>query len=489
MRVMAKETVDQLQGGGKLKGSERQEKDRSFLGTEKFSTLMPRLAIPTMVAQVVNVLYSMVDRMFVGHIPEVGAAALTAIGICMPLLMVVSAFASFAGAGGAPLAAIRLGQGDARASRKVVAASTVLLAIFAVACMVVGYAFAPQLLSAFGASSATLPYALSYFRICLAGTPFVMVSVGLSAFLLAQGDSSRALVATGSGALINIALDALFILVLGMGIEGAATASIISQFASAVFVMLFLQSKNSTLRLERSSGKIGSAMYRKILSLGSGPFFIGASEGILTIVLNVQMQVWGGDAYVGALTVLETFNMLVVAIAMGFTQGTQPIMSYSFGAGLTDRVRRASRTIRLVAFAITAAIGVIVIVFARPIASAFTTDEVIAEIIISMTPIYLSGLSFFGLQLGVQSTFMGLGKGMYSLVVAFVRKIVLFIPLALILPNFFGAPGVVYAEPVSDFISIVFCNLLLALTMRKFLAPSTPSAQSTSSAQPTHPAQ
>ena len=476
------------------------DNSREYLATAPLVPLMVKLAIPAMAAQLVNLLYSIVDRIFIGHIAAYGTDALTGLGICVPMTMLISSFAGLAAFGGAPLASMRLGAGERDEAQHVMRIAQTLMAAFAVALLVIGYAFMPQLLGLFGASATTLPYAQGYLSIYMIGTFFVMINVGLSMFLLAQGNSAQMLIATCAGAVVHIALDALFIFGLGWGIEGAATSSIFSQGICAVMVVWYLRRPTSALRFEFRLARPEWPIVRRIFSIGSGRFFIMITESLLVSVMNMTLQAYGGDLYVGALTILSSVLNLCMALMQGFTQGTQTIVSFCYGARHIERVRRAARYIVVGTFCMSVVLVGIAFLFPAPFVHLFSNDEVLCTLAIDQTPVYLFGMIFFGAQLGLQSVFMGLGRGLCSLTVAFVRKIVLFIPLVLILPMFVGAEGVFLAEPISDLCSIAFCSTLFACTIPKMLrraedeaatsknASDNAGAESETSAGEAHPA-
>lgn len=446
--------------------------DKSFLGTEPLGRLMVRLAVPTIVAQVINLLYNIVDRVFIGHIAGVGTDALTGVGVAFPLIMLVSAFSAFAGAGGAPLASIALGRRDVQHAERILQNTVVLLALFAVALLVVIYPLRDPLLLMFGASEATLPYASSYLGIYLTGTFFVMAYLGLNPFVLAQGNSKRALVAMASGAVLNIVLDPVFIFVLGWGVQGAAVASVIAQGVSAVITVAYFRSAGSALRLSARLARPSAAIVKKILALGGAPFFMQATESLIIIVLNSTLQAYGGDLHVAALTILQSMMQLLFVPVQGLTQGVQPIISYSYGAQLFDRVKRACKRLIGASFAFEGTCALLVILFPAAVAGVFTSDARLVGLVGDVAPVFFAGMTLFGIQMAVQSIFMGLGQSVLALVVACVRKIVLLVPLALVLPHFLGAMGVYLAEPVSDVLSVTLCATLLLLNFKRLLSAS-----------------
>ena len=442
---------------------------RSFLATEPLGHLMARLALPSIAAQLANLLYNIVDRIFIGHIPDIGTDALTGLGIALPLIMVINSFAALAGNGGGPLASMELGRKDAARAQTIALTVQTMLFAFGIALMVILYATMPFSLSLFGASPQTLPYAQAYLSIYLIGTFFCLVNTGLGMLLLAQGDSRELLVATAAGALLNVVLDAAFIFGLGLGIRGAAWASVISQTVSAALVVYYLRRPDSALRFEWRLIVPEGSLVRKIVSVGSGRFFIIITEGALFIALNSVLQRYGGDPYVGAMTIVASINTLAFTPINGFTQGCQPIISYCYGSGDIPRVRAAGLRIVLVSLAGTVVIVGAAVLFPEAFSRLFSDDPDFVALAAHYVPITLFGMVPFGLQLGLQSIFMGLGRGMCSLVVATVRKLVLFIPLAFILPQFMGVDGVFWAQPVSDLCSICFCSALFACVVPKML--------------------
>ena len=433
---------------------------RSYLGTEPLGPLMVRLAIPSIAAQVANLLYIMIDRILIGHVPEYGSDALAGLGVCMPVSAIVGAFAVLAAAGGAPLASMALGARDAEKAQHTTTQAQTMLAVFTIGLMTVGYLFMEPMVMLFGASAVTAPYAIAYLRIYLLGTVCVMVEMGMGMFLLAQGDSRQYLVATGVGAISHIALAAVFIFVFGWGIEGAAVASVISQVLCAAIVGYYLTRRSSALRLVARIERPDWPLVGRIISVGSGRFFIMFSEGVLLVVLYSALQRVGGDAYVSAMAILYSIQMVVCSLDQGFTQGTQPIMSYCYGAGDYVRAREAAKRIVVVSAVLTFGLVGIVMLFPEPVAALFSSDPALVAIAVNYTRTFFLAFLLFGVQLGMQSVFMGLGKGLCSLSVAAVRKVVVFIPLVFVLSETMGVDGVMLAEPISDFVSLTFCTLL-----------------------------
>ena len=437
------------------------------LGTAPLGKLMLTLSIPSIVAQLANLLYNVIDRVFIGHVEGIGADALTGLGVCMPIIVLTLAFSLFAAGGGAPLASMELGAGNQRRAQEVMLQVETLLFILGIVLMAVTYLFMEPLLMLFGGSAATIGYAADYLYIYMLSTFFAMISMGIGLFLLAQGQSVPMLIAQVVGAIVHAALAAVLIFILGWGVRGAAIASVVSQGLCAWIIVYYLRKPTSVLRFEFRLVPLNGALIRRILSIGSGRFFIMASESLLLIVVNASLQNYGGDAYVGAMTVLYALQNMVCAFIQGFTQATQPIISYCYGARLIARCQLAIRRIIIVTTLVCFALSCLIMAFPRECASFFTDDPALLDIVVANSFVYFVGFSVFGIQLGMQTTFMGLGKGFCSLAVAAVRKAVMFIPLVLILPHFFGVVGVIWAEPISDVVSVLFCaSLFFAVVPR-----------------------
>ena len=440
------------------------------LGTENITRLMISLAIPSVLAQIVNVLYNIVDRIYIGRIPGVGAVALTGVGVTFPIITIISAFSGFASGGGAPLAAIALGQGDRKRAERILGNCVSMLLFFTVILMAFFFVFQKPLLYVFGASDNTIGYSSTYISIYLLGTVFVELAVGLNTFISAQGQARTAMFSVLIGAVVNIVLDPIFIFVFHMGVAGAAVATIISQACSAAWVLRFLCSEKSGIRLKKAGMKLDFSLIGQIMALGVSPFVMSATESAITIVMNHGLQVYGGDLYVGSMTILQSVLQLVFVPISGFTNGVQPIISYNFGAGKFDRVKMTIK--RMISITFLAAFVYVVFAMLRPglFARLFTTDEDLIALVKKVLPVYIAGMSVFGVQSGVQSSFLGLGQAKISLCIALLRKVILLIPLALILPRFFGVMGVYYAEPVADILSVLTASTLFLLNIRKILS-------------------
>ncbi len=443
------------------------------MGTERIGKLMLAMAIPSVIAQVINILYSIVDRIYIGHIQGVGMEALTGVGVTFPVITLISAFSAFAGAGGAPLAAIWLGKGDRKRAERILGNGVTMLLFFTVALMVVFYAFGRPLLYVFGASDATIGYALDYINIYLMGTVFVELALGLNAFIISQGQARTAMLAVLIGAVANIVLDPVFIFVFHMGVKGAARATVISQALSALWTVGFLVSKKSSLTIRREAMKPDFHVIGSVMGLGVSPFIMRATESLISIVLNSGLQRYGGDIYVGSLTIMQSVMQMYSAPLGGFTQGIQPIISYNFGAGKFDRVKKLYRSMIAVSFLFAAGATLLVMIFPAFFAGMFTNDQALIDLVAQMMPIFMCGMLIFGLQQGIQPTFLALGQAKISLFIATFRKVILLVPLALILPLKFGVMGIYYAEPISDFTSATVAVILFLTHIKKIVSRET----------------
>ena len=449
-----------------------QDKEKK-MATEAIGKLMISMAVPSIIAQIINILYSIVDRIYIGHIKGVGMEALTGVGVTFPIITLISAFSAFVGAGGAPLAAIWLGKGDRKRAEKILGNGVTLLVFFTVILMAFFYAFQKPLLYLFGASDATIGYAVSYISIYLAGTIFVELALGLNAFIISQGQSRTAMMAVLLGAASNIILDPIFIFALGMGVKVAAYATVISQALSALWTVGFLISRKSSLTIKWQAMKPDFPVIGNVMALGISPFIMRATESLISIVLNNGLQKYGGDIYVGSLTIMQSVMQMYSAPLGGFTQGVQPIISYNFGAGNFDRVKKLYRSMITVCFLFAAMATVLVMIFPGFFAGMFTNDAQLIALVEKMMPIFMCGMLIFGLQQGIQPTFLALGQAKLSLFIAIFRKVILLVPLALVLPLKFGVMGIYYAEPVSDVLSAVTATVLFLLNIKKIVSKET----------------
>lgn len=438
------------------------------LGTAPLGRLMLSLALPTVLAQLINVLYNVVDRIYIGHMQGDGNLALTGVGVTLPIITLIAAFSAFAGAGGAPLAAIELGKKDERKASLIMGNSAWLLVFFSIVLTIGFLIFKVPILYAFGASSKTIAYANEYITIYLLGTIFVQLALGLNAFISGQGAAKAAMLSVLIGAVINIVLDPIFIFALHFGVRGAALATVISQFVSAVWVVSFLKSKRSVLHLKLV--RPDKSLILKIAALGIAPFVMQSTESLVTITFNTGLQRYGGDLYVGSMSILMSIMQLIVIPVNGITQGVQPIVSYNYGAG--NRLRVKETVIRLVSVCLlgTLILAGVAIFCPGIYASMFTNDAELVALTCRIMPIFFLGIAIFGIQAACQSTFLALGQAKVSLFIATLRKIILLIPLALILPKFSGVKGIYIAEPVSDVISVIVTSVLCVITLKRIFS-------------------
>lgn len=448
----------------------RVEEDKKAMQDEKLGAaplgrLIFSLAIPAVVAQLINVIYNMVDRIYIGHIPKVGTEALAGLGLSLPVILLIQAFSSLAGMGGAPQASIQLGRGNRDEAEKILGNSVTMLFAFAVF-LTVGFYFVKEpLLYLFGASDATIPYAQDYLNIYLVGTIFVMAYQGLNMYISCQGHARTAMVSVLIGAILNIGLDPLFIFSFGMGIKGAALATIISQGISAIWVVSFLLSKRTGLKIKKRNLRLNARVCGAILALGISPFIMQSTESLISIVLNRGLQHYGGDIYVGVLTILQSVMQLIVIPVQGFSQGAQPIISYNYGAQKIDRVRKTFQIALTTIWGFSFVFTGIVMLFPKAFVGLFTSEQELLALSVSKLPLFLAGLLVFGIQMTCQSTFMGLGKAKISLFIALWRKVILLIPLALILPHFAGVDGIYWSEPIADTVSALTAGFLFVCTV------------------------
>lgn len=438
------------------------------LGTAPLGRLMLSLALPTVLAQLINVLYNIVDRIYIGHMQGDGNLALTGVGVTLPIITLIAAFSAFAGAGGAPLAAIELGKKDERKASLIMGNSAWLLVFFSIVLTIGFLIFKIPILHAFGASSKTITYANDYITIYLLGTIFVQLALGLNAFISGQGAAKAAMLSVLIGAVINIVLDPIFIFALHLGVRGASLATVISQFVSAVWVVSFLKSKRSVLHLKLV--RPDKSLILKIAALGIAPFVMQSTESLVTITFNTGLQRYGGDLYVGSMSILMSIMQLIVIPVNGITQGVQPIVSYNYGAG--NRLRVKETVIRLVSVCLlgTLILAGVAIFCPGIYASMFTNDAELVALTCRIMPIFFLGIAIFGIQAACQSTFLALGQAKVSLFIATLRKIILLIPLALILPKFLGVKGIYIAEPVSDVISVIVTSVLCVITLKRIFS-------------------
>lgn len=442
----------------------------TLLGTEKIPKLILSLSVPSIVAQLINVLYNIVDRIYIGHIENFGKIALTGVGLVFPLITIISAFSCLVGIGGAPLAAIKLGEKDYDGAERIINCSFTMLLCISAVLTVLFIVFAKPLLYLFGASNESISYALDYALIYVCGTVFVQLSLGLNTFISCQGRAKMAMTTVLIGALCNILLDTIFINILCMGVRGAALATVISQMLSAVWVLKFLMSEKSVIRIRLSKLGINKKILLSIVSLGISPFIMQSTESLVSITLNSGLQKYGGDIYVGTMTILTSLLQLVLIPMNGFSQGVQPIISYNYGAGNSGRVKKCFRIMVVVSVTLSFSSYILICLFSKQFASIFTTDAELINLTSGIIPFFLAGMTIFGLQNACQATFIGLGEAKMSIICALLRKIILLIPLAIVFPLIFGtAESIYFAEPVADALAAAITFALFCLNINKIL--------------------
>ena len=441
------------------------------MATERVPKLLAQLAIPAVVAQVINLLYNIVDRIYIGHIPEYGADALTGVGLFMPVLMLINAFALLAGAGGAPRSAIAMGRKENRTAEKIMGNCFALLLWMAVVLTLLFYIFAPQLLELFGASSETLPYAVSYSRTYILGTVFVLIVLGMNPFITTQGFAKISMLTTVIGAIINIVLDPIFIFVLDLGVKGAAIATVLSQAVSAAWILRFLTGKKSILRLRKENFALERKIILPCVALGVSTFVMMATESLLSASFTSSLSRFGGDIAVGSMTILTSVCQLVVLPLQGICQGGQPIISYNYGARNRARVKEAFRCQLIACVVFGTVCWAFVMLVPRVFVGLFTNDIALQNYAAWALRIYMAGIFAFSFQICCQQSFMALGQAKTSLLLACLRKIILLIPLIFILPNFFANKvfAVFLAEPISDILAAVVTTVTFFLQFNKIM--------------------
>ncbi|MCI5547829.1 MAG: MATE family efflux transporter [Clostridiales bacterium] len=446
-------------------------KDKTFLGTEPIGRLMVRLAIPTVIAQLVNMLYNIVDRIYIGHIPGDGSLALTGVGVCMPLIIIVSAFAAFVSSGGAPRASISMGRGDMEGAERILGGCVTLQIGISAVLTVVMLVWNRDLLMIFGASENTIAYASDYMNIYALGTVFVELTLGLNAFITAQGFATAGMLTVLIGAVVNIALDPLFIFALNMGVRGAALATVISQGISCVWVVAFLRGKKTILHIKPQNLTRGLRLLPPCIALGAAAFIMQASESVLSMCFNASLLKYGGDIAVGAMTILTSVQQFAMMPLQGIAQGAQPITSYNYGARNSDRVKKSFKLLLTVSLTYTVILWACVMLAPGAFARLFTTSAELIEFTTRAMRIYCGAMFFLGIQISCQMTFVSIGNAPCSIIVAVLRKFVLLIPMIYILPHFIAdqTSAVYMAEPIADLIAVTFTVVMFTTQFRKAL--------------------
>ena len=424
------------------------QNDKNFLGTAPIGKLLLKLSIPTVIAQLINMLYNVVDRIYIGHIPGEGSLALTGVGVCMPIIMIVTAFAALISSGGAPRASICMGKQDNKSAEQILGNCFSLQIVVSIVLTVVLLIWNKDLLMAFGASKNTLGYATDYMHIYALGTLFVQLTLGMNAFITAQGFTTTSMVSVLIGAICNITLDPVFIFVFNMGVKGAALATVLSQAISTIWVVVFLSGKKTQLHLLKKYMDLKPKIFLPCVALGLATFIMQASESVVTVCFNSSLLHYGGDIAVGAMTILTSVMQFAMLPLQGIAQGSQPIASYNYGAKNADRVKKTFRLLVITCLTYSTLLWAAVQIIPKVFVSIFTSDAKLVAFTAPMLKIYLGGLFLFGIQIACQITFTSLGKAVNSIIVAVVRKFVLLLPLIYIMPHVVSNPtiGVYMAE-------------------------------------------
>ncbi|MDO5390854.1 MAG: MATE family efflux transporter [Eubacteriales bacterium] len=445
------------------------EKNNNFLGTEPVRKLLLKLSLPAIAAQIVNLLYNLVDRVYIGHMPENGDLALTGVGVCMSVIMIVSAFSAFVSTGGAPRASMAMGRGNQKEAEKILGNSLTLQILISVILTAVLLIFNRPLLLAFGASENTIGFATDYMNIYAMGTIFVQLTLGMTAFITAQGFATAGMFSVLIGAVCNIALDPLFIYGFHMGVKGAALATIISQAVSTFYVLRFLTGKKTILRIRRQNLLLETKTILPSFSLGMSSFIMQASESVILICFNSSLLKYGGDVAVGAMTILTSVMQFSSLPAQGLGQGAQPITSYNYGAKNGDRVKKTVKLLIACTLGYTMVVWSLVMLIPQMFARIFVPNPELIEFTSWALRIYCAGLGIFGAQIACQMTFTSLGNATASIMVAVMRKFILLVPLIYIVPHLVAnkTMGVYLAEPIADFISVIFTIILFFFQFRK----------------------
>lgn len=447
---------------------EQKVKKEANLGEDRIGGLLFKLALPAILAQVINLLYNLVDRMYIGHIAKVGSVALTGLGVTMPFIMCVSAFAALVSMGGAPRASIMMGRGNREEAERILGNCTSMLVIVAVIVTAVSQIWGTDILMLFGASESTLPYAWAYMQIYSIGTIFVQLALGLNAFINAQGFAKIGMLTVVIGAVCNIILDPIFIFGLHMGVRGAALATIISQGISCVWIVRFLLGRQTTLRIRKENLRIRPKTVGPCIALGVAPFIMQFTESVLNICFNTSLLKYGGDIAVGAMTILSSVMQMSMLPIQGLTQGAQPIIGFNYGAKKMDRVKKTFRLLLLSCVTFTAVIWLICMLLPQAFILIFTDQAELIAFTKWAMRIYMAVSLIFGVQISCQQTFIALGNAKTSVFLALLRKVLLLIPLIYILPAFMEDKlmAVFLAEPVADVIAVTTTSILFYRTYR-----------------------
>lgn len=450
-------------------------KVKTNLGEGSVGKLLLSLALPAIIAQLVNVLYNIVDRIFIGRMAN-GDIAMAGVGVAFPIIMIISAFSALIGMGGAPLAAIKMGEKDNEGAEKIISNSFSILIIIGIICTVVFLIFKENILWAFGASDATIGYANDYLTIYLFGTVFVQIALGMNSFINTQGFAKVGMYTVIIGAIINIVLDPIFIFTFNLGVKGAALATILSQFVSAIWVLVFLFGRKSILKIRKEYLVPKFNILLPITALGVSPFIMQATESAVLISLNNQLQIYGGDLAVGAMTIMSSIMQIITLPLLGLSQGAQPIISYNFGAKKIERVKKTFKLLLIFCLAYTITMWGALMIFPEFFVGIFNNKPELVEITSWSMKIFFGGIIIFGAQIACQQTFLALGQAKISLVMALLRKVVLLVPLIFILPKFVSAENklasVLAAEPISDIIAALTTIIVFIIFYKKTFGKS-----------------
>lgn len=439
------------------------------LGKSNVGNLLLKLAVPAITAQIINLLYNLVDRMYIGHIDKVGKLALTGVGVCLPLIMIISAFAALVSMGGAPRASIFLGKGEHENAEKTLGNSLTLLMILSIILTIIFYFFAKDLLLLFGASKNTIEYATNYMKIYSLGTIFVQLTLGLNTFISAQGFAKTSMITVLIGAICNIILDPIFIFVFNMGVGGAALATIISQALSMIWILFFLTGKKTTLKIRRKNLRLSKNIIIPSISLGLAPFIMQSTESLIAVCFNASLLKYGGDIAVGAMTILTSVMQFSMLPLHGLTQGGQPIISYNYGAKNPERVKKAFKILLISCLTYSFILWVLVMITPNSFVLIFNNDPELVKFTSNALRIYMAVSGIFGIQIACQQSFIALGNAKTSLFLALLRKIILLIPLIYIMPLFISnkTKAVFMAEPVADLLAVSTTSVLFFIQFRK----------------------
>ena len=443
--------------------------DHQFLGTEPVGKLLLKLAIPTVTAQLINMLYNIVDRVFIGHMPGDGDLALTGIGICFPLIMLISAFAVLVSGGGAPRASIAMGRGDSEEAERILGSCLTLQICISALLTAALLLWNRDFLLAFGGSENTIEYAVSYMNVYAVGTLFVQLTISMNFYITAQGFAKNSMLTVLIGAVCNIILDPILIFGLNMGVRGAAVATVVSQGISCAWVMAFLCGPKTILRVKPNNLRMRKAILFPCLALGLSPFVMQASESVIFVCFNASLLQYGGDLAVGAMTILTSVMQFALLPIQGVAQGAQPITSYNYGAQNPERVKAVVFLLIKVCLTYSLILWGLIMVFPRAFAGMFTPDPTLLDFTAKALRIYCGGLGIFGLQLACQMTFVAIGYAKSSILVAIVRKFILLLPLIYLMPCLLAdkTMAVYTAEPVADLIAVTFTAILFGVQFRK----------------------